>query len=181
MSQLNNLEYRGQGQWSMVNGQCMTHPLMLVIICAKYGKYTSRSVDAEERTRPDVPYISSFIAKSWLNDLADIGQGRRSLHATHPLIPVIIYAKYGNSPSRTVCAVEQTWGLIQIAACNNWMWAIWAAFNYKYNASHQQYATCWIVCRKHRYRLSLGNRNISFNLQTYFHLETLISMITWKH
>ena len=30
-------------------------------------------------------YVGSFIAKSWLNDLEDIGQGQGSLCATHPL------------------------------------------------------------------------------------------------
>ena len=30
-----------------------------------------------------MPYVNSFIAKSWLNGLEDIGQGQRSLHATH--------------------------------------------------------------------------------------------------
>ena len=34
--------------------------------------------------------------------LEDIGQGQRSLYATHPLILVIICTKYGKSPSRTV-------------------------------------------------------------------------------
>ena len=32
----------------------------------------------------------------------NIGQGQRSLYATHPLILVIICAKYGKNPSRTV-------------------------------------------------------------------------------
>ena len=57
-----------------------THPLMIVIICAKYKKNPSRTVDATERTR---------FSKSRLNDLEDIGQGQRSLCATHPLIVVI--------------------------------------------------------------------------------------------
>ena len=50
-------------------------------------------------------YFSSFIAKSWLNNLEDIGQGQRSWHATHSLMLAIICAKYGKKPSRTVCAV----------------------------------------------------------------------------
>ena len=37
-------------------------------------------------------YFSSFIAKSWLNDLKDIGQGQRSLCVTHPLMLLIICA-----------------------------------------------------------------------------------------
>ena len=66
---------------------------MLVIICTKYGKNPSRTVDATERTRFSRPRP---------NDLEDIGQGQRSLYATHPLILVIICTKYGKSPSRTV-------------------------------------------------------------------------------
>ena len=45
-----------------------------------------------ERTWQDVPYFSSFIAKSWLNDLEDIGQGQRLVHVTHLLMPVITCA-----------------------------------------------------------------------------------------
>ena len=63
------------------------------IICAKYGKNSSRTVHAVEQTQQDVPYFSSFIAKSWLNDLEDIGRGQRSLHRTHPLMLEIICAK----------------------------------------------------------------------------------------
>ena len=50
----------------------MEHPLMLVIICAKYGKNLSRTVCAVERTQQDMPYFISFIAQSRLNDLEDI-------------------------------------------------------------------------------------------------------------
>ena len=56
-------------------------PLMIVIICAKYKKNPSRTVNATERTR---------FSKSRPNDLEDIGQGQRSLCATHPLMVVII-------------------------------------------------------------------------------------------
>ena len=66
---------------------------MLVIICTKYGKKPSRTVDAIEWTR---------FSKSRLNDLENIGQGQRSLYATHPLILVIMCARYGKNPSRTV-------------------------------------------------------------------------------
>ena len=66
---------------------------MLVIICTKYGKYPSKTVDATERTRFSRPRP---------NDLENIGQGQRSLYATHPLILVIICAKHGKNPSRTV-------------------------------------------------------------------------------
>ena len=66
---------------------------MLVIICTKYGKTPSGTVDATERTRFSRPRP---------NDLEDIGQGQRSLYAKHPLILVIIGAKYGKNPLRTV-------------------------------------------------------------------------------
>ena len=79
----------GQGQRS----SHATHLLMLVIICTKYGKNPSRTVDATERT----PF-----SRPRPNDLEDIGQGQRSLYATHPLILVIICATYGKNPSRTV-------------------------------------------------------------------------------
>ena len=86
----------------------MTHPLMQIIICANYGKNPSRTVDAVERTQQDMPYFTSFITTSWLSDLEDIGQGQMSLHVTHSLMQVIIYAKHGKNPATTVCAVEQT-------------------------------------------------------------------------
>ena len=56
----------------------------------------------------DVTYFSSFIANSQLNNLDDIGQSQRSLRATHPLILVIINAKYEKSASRTLRTVERT-------------------------------------------------------------------------
>ena len=70
-----------------------THLLMLEIICTKYGKNPSRTVDATERTRFSRPRP---------NDLEDIGQGQRLLHATHPFILAISCAKYGKNLSRTV-------------------------------------------------------------------------------
>ena len=81
---------------------------MLVTICAKHGKNPPRTVVAIEQTREDVPHLSSFIAKSWLNGLEDIGQGQKSLCMTHPLMLVVICSKYGKNPSRTVDAVERT-------------------------------------------------------------------------
>ena len=66
---------------------------MIVIICAKYKKNWSRTVDATKRTR---------FSKSRPNDLEDIGQGQRSSHATHPLMLLIICTKYGKNPSWTV-------------------------------------------------------------------------------
>ena len=59
----------------------------------RYGKTPSGTVDATERTRFSRPRP---------NDLEDLGQGQRSLYATHPLILEIICATYGKSPSRTV-------------------------------------------------------------------------------
>ena len=72
---------------------------MIVIICDKYEKNPSRTVDATEQTR---------FSKSRPNDLEDIRQGQRSSHATHLLMLVIICTKYGKNPSRTVDATERT-------------------------------------------------------------------------
>ena len=95
-SRSNDLQDIGQGQRS----SHATHPLMLVIICTKYGiictkygKNPSRSVHATERTR---------FSRSRLIDLESIGQGQRSLHTTHPLMLMIICAKYGKNASRIV-------------------------------------------------------------------------------
>ena len=44
---LHDLEDIDQGQRSL----CATHPLMLVVICAWYGKNPSRTVDVTERTQ----------------------------------------------------------------------------------------------------------------------------------
>ena len=72
---------------------------MIVIICTKHEKNPSRVVDATEWTR---------ISKSRPNDLDDIGQGQRSLCATHPLMVVIICSLYGKNPPRTVDVTERT-------------------------------------------------------------------------
>ena len=77
-----------------------THPLMVEIICGKYGNNRCRTEKVTERTR---------FSKSRSNDLEDIGQGQRSSHATHLLMLVIICIKYGKNPSRTVDATERTW------------------------------------------------------------------------
>ena len=77
----------------------MTHPLMIVIICAKYKKNPSRTANAMERT---------WFSKSRSNYHDDIGQGQRSSHATHLLMLVIICTKYGKTPSGTVDATERT-------------------------------------------------------------------------
>ena len=76
-----------------------THPLMVVIICGKYGNNRCRTEKVTERTR---------FSKSRSNDLEDIGQGQRSSHATHLLMLVIICIKYRKNPSRTVDATERT-------------------------------------------------------------------------
>ena len=75
-SRSNDLQDIGQGQRS----SHATHPLMLVIICTKYGiictkygKNPSRSVHATERTR---------FSRSRLIDLESIGQGQRSTYDT---------------------------------------------------------------------------------------------------
>ena len=75
----------------------VTHPLMVVIICGKYGNNRCRPEKVTERTR---------FSKSRSNDLEDIGQGQRSSHATHLLMLVIICTKYGKNPSRTVDVTE---------------------------------------------------------------------------
>ena len=56
-------------------------------------KESCRAVDATEQTR---------FLRSRPNDLDNIGQGHRSLHATHALMLMMICAKYGKNPSRTV-------------------------------------------------------------------------------
>ena len=76
-----------------------THPLMVVIICGKYGNNRSRTENVTERTQ---------FLKSRSHDLEDIGQGQRSSHATHLLMLVIICTKYGKNPSRTVDTTERT-------------------------------------------------------------------------
>ena len=103
-SWLNDLEDEGQGQ-RLIRA---THPPMPVIIFAKYGKNPSRTEGATERIHQDVSYVSKFYAKSWVNDLGHMGQAQRSLHVMHPLLLVVIYAKYGKNPSRTIHAPEQT-------------------------------------------------------------------------
>ena len=40
--------------------------------------------------------------RSKLNGLENIGQGQRSFHATHPLMLMMICAKYGKNASRIV-------------------------------------------------------------------------------
>ena len=66
---------------------------MLVIICTKYGKNPSRTVNATERTR---------FSRSRPNDIENIGQGQRLLYGTHPLMLMMIHAKYGKNTRRIV-------------------------------------------------------------------------------
>ena len=61
--------------------------------------YRSRTENVTERIQ---------FSKSRSNDLADIGQGQRSSHATHLLMLVIICTKYGKNPPRTVDATKRT-------------------------------------------------------------------------
>ena len=63
------------------------------LYCTKYGKNPSRTVDATERTR---------FSRSRPNDLENVGQGQWSLHATHPLMLMMICTKYGKNASRIV-------------------------------------------------------------------------------
>ena len=67
--------------------------LMVVIICGKCGNNRSRTENITEWTR---------FSKSRSNDFEDIGHCQGSLYATHPLILMIICAKYDKNPSRTV-------------------------------------------------------------------------------
>ena len=76
----------------------VTHPLMLVIICGKYRKNPSRTVDATELT---------WFSRSRPNDLENIGQGLRSLHMARPLMLMMICAKYGKNASRIVDFVSR--------------------------------------------------------------------------
>ena len=85
--------------WSRIPPDPATHPLVVVIICGKYGNNRSRTENVTERTR---------FSKSRSNDLEDIGQGQRLSHATHFLMLVIICTKYGKNPPRTVDAIERT-------------------------------------------------------------------------
>ena len=109
----------------------VTHPLMLMMICAKYGKNASRIVDfffkvttekyatyrlmvviicgkyGKNRSRTENITERTRFSKSRSNDLEDIGQDQRSSYATH-LMLVIICTKYGKNPSGTVDATERT-------------------------------------------------------------------------
>ena len=69
----------------------VTHPVMVMIICGKYGNNRSRTENVTERTR---------FSKSRSNDLEDISQDQGSSHATYLLMLVIICTKYGKNPSR---------------------------------------------------------------------------------
>ena len=61
------------------------------------------------RAKTTVCYMSAlFIANSWLMDLEDKSQDQKSLHMTHPLMLMIICAKYRKkSLFRTLAAAEQ--------------------------------------------------------------------------
>ena len=56
-------------------------------------KESIQNLDDIERTR---------FSRSRPNDLENIGQGQRSLHATHPLMLMMICAKYGKNASTIV-------------------------------------------------------------------------------
>ena len=101
--QLQNFE-ESVWSWPLTN----RHTLSCLWSFVPNGKNPPTTVHVVEQTRQRVLNFSSFIAKKRLKYLEDIGQGQRSLHTTHPLILVTIYAKYGKNRSRTVCAVERT-------------------------------------------------------------------------
>ena len=73
----------------------MQHTLILVTICAKYGKNSSRTVDFFSRSRP----------KNFKN-LPKIQISRDT--SPNQLMIVIICAKYKKYPPRTVDATERT-------------------------------------------------------------------------
>ena len=83
----------GQGQRSLY----ATHPHILVIICAIYGKNRSRTVDFFFKVKAEK------IAKN-----SNFQILKKTQHATHSLIIVIICAKYKKNPLRTVDATERT-------------------------------------------------------------------------
>ena len=91
-----DLEDIGQGQRSL----SATHSLLLVIICAKYGKNPWRTVDFYFKVKAE------FFFKIAKNSNFQIL--KKTLHATHPLMIVIICAKHIKNPSRTVDAKERT-------------------------------------------------------------------------
>ena len=95
----NDLEDIGHHLWHtfFIRSSPVTHFLMLVIICTKYGKNPSRTADTAERTQ---------FSRARPNDLENIGQGQRSLHATHPLMLMMICAKYAKNASRIVVFLE---------------------------------------------------------------------------
>ena len=92
----NDLEDIGQGQRSLY----ATHPLILVIICAAYGKNPLRTVDFFFKVK--AKKFQKFAKNSNFQIM------KKTLHATHPLMIVIICARYKKNPSRTVDVTERT-------------------------------------------------------------------------
>ena len=90
-SRSNYLEDIGQGQRSShaTPSHASDHLYQIWIQI----KNPSRTVDATKRTR---------FSRSRPNDLENVGHGQRSLHATHPLMLMMICAKYGKNASRIV-------------------------------------------------------------------------------
>ena len=91
-------------------GQCqkslyVTHLLMVVIINATYNKNLCRTEAVMGRTYKYVQYFSSFIAKSWPNDLEIICQVQRLLHR---IMSDILCAKCGKKLFRITRTVQQT-------------------------------------------------------------------------
>ena len=73
-----------------------------MIICAKYGKNPSRTVDFFSRSRmKNLKNLAKIqISRFWKN--------RNTRHPPPPLMIVIICAKYKKNPPRTVDATERT-------------------------------------------------------------------------
>ena len=97
-------------------GQCQrplqaTHPHMPVTICAKYRNNPSRTASTAEQTRYDVPYFNGYYSK--VNGMTlDIGSYQKSSHASdasRSFMLVIICAKYGENPIKTVGAAKKWW------------------------------------------------------------------------
>ena len=93
----------------------VTHPLMLVIICGKYRKNPSRTVDTTEQT---------WFWSSRSNYFENIGKGQRSLHVTHPLMRMMICAKCGKNASKIVDFFFQGESLKVEKVAKNWNFRI---------------------------------------------------------
>ena len=94
---MNDLEDIGQSQVIEHNT-----PFILVIICAKYGKNSARTVK-HWRVDLTVLYSSSFIAKLMANWPWSLRS--RVIAPLQPFIPVIICVKYGKKINAKLCVL----------------------------------------------------------------------------